>query len=46
MGSNVFGTDVTNWCIRDDDEIFHVVWNEVILTAVVETRSFFPMAVN
>ena len=30
MGSNVFGTGVTNWCIRDDNEIFHVLWNGVI----------------
>jgi hypothetical protein len=38
MGSKVFGTGVTNWCVRDKNEVFHVLWIEVILTAVIETR--------
>jgi hypothetical protein len=37
MGSNVFGTGVTYWCISDNSEMFHVLWREVILTAVIKT---------
>lgn len=38
MGSNVFGTGITNLCIRDHNEIFRVLWSEVIAAAVLEAR--------